>query len=812
MNEISCHPSGGSCLRRRYFAAPVLGFWLVATATAADLRRDDFTPPTVAPSALRSSYDVVVAGAGTGGIGAAIQAARLGASVLLLEETDWIGGQMLAAAVTAIDEGGAGNLVRGRGLYRELLNRVDHFYRPLGLDPFLAGRYTNLRFEPRVGRRLVHAILEEAGHAGRLDLSLLTRITKVHRRGEAVTGVDLAIATPQGHATRTVASQVLIDATEWGDVLPLAGARYRSGNRTDDALDPARLIQENTWTAVIKRYPGGVPAGLRLAHPPPGYEKRRPVFAASIVPGDAPFRRGAPMSWTAFVDYRGMPNSATPQPPPQPLTRTHLNFTNDYPCTVADLEDPARRMATGRAMRLRTLQLLHYIQQELGLSDWSVADDEGFDSPYNRAQIDAWLREQPELEPYRKILYHFSPIPYVRESRRLVGLHTLLAREISRGPGRRPIQFPTTIGLGDYRLDLHGGKSAENLELDLDRLEDLEDAVPGRAGPFAIPMECLVPVALDGFLAAEKNYSQTRLVNGATRMQPHTLNVGQAAGALAALAVRHGAPPRRIDPVLVQQVLLAARSTLNITALADVAQESADWPAIQLVTVRGLLSLTEGRFFPQRPLNRSELRAVLSQPGDRAPSPGDDLAAVTRSDFARALAAVGGSEVILPFDHAHDDAKQPITRSETAQVLAEFLELRALSRLRGTPQSLRWEAVRPASRPPASGATTAANRHLRRLLDARIIASPDYWAENAVPDRDCDGARVAEFLLQGARVFDPQATAETAVDILLRAQVISARDYWAKSAVPGGRCTGRNVAALIRNLAEHRLVVQRAAP
>ena len=54
---------------------------------------------------LRERYDVVIAGAGMGGVGAAVQAARLGASVLLLEETDWIGGQAMAAGVTSMDEG-----------------------------------------------------------------------------------------------------------------------------------------------------------------------------------------------------------------------------------------------------------------------------------------------------------------------------------------------------------------------------------------------------------------------------------------------------------------------------------------------------------------------------------------------------------------------------------------------------------------------------------------------------------------------------------------------------------------------------------
>ena len=58
---------------------------------------------------LKNCYDIVIAGAGTGtgtgGCGAAIQAARMGRSVLLLEETDWIGGQMNVATVTSMEDG-----------------------------------------------------------------------------------------------------------------------------------------------------------------------------------------------------------------------------------------------------------------------------------------------------------------------------------------------------------------------------------------------------------------------------------------------------------------------------------------------------------------------------------------------------------------------------------------------------------------------------------------------------------------------------------------------------------------------------------
>src|SRR5262245_6853054 len=48
--------------------------------------------------------EVLIAGGGTGGVAAALAAARKGRSVVLLEETDWIGGQMTAQGVSALDE------------------------------------------------------------------------------------------------------------------------------------------------------------------------------------------------------------------------------------------------------------------------------------------------------------------------------------------------------------------------------------------------------------------------------------------------------------------------------------------------------------------------------------------------------------------------------------------------------------------------------------------------------------------------------------------------------------------------------------
>ena len=45
----------------------------------------------------------------------------------------------------------------------------------------------------------------------------------------------------------------VIEATEYGDVLPLTGAKYRVGSVTSDNVKASALMQDNTWSAVIRR-------------------------------------------------------------------------------------------------------------------------------------------------------------------------------------------------------------------------------------------------------------------------------------------------------------------------------------------------------------------------------------------------------------------------------------------------------------------------------------------------------------------------------------------------------------------------------
>ena len=285
-------------------------------------------------------------------------------------------------------------------------------------------------------------------------------------------------------------------------------------------------------------------------------------------------------SWRVYFAWRGMADADSPltgERSNQRHTRCGFNGGNDYPVTVATIEDPAQRLRDEREGIYKTLGALYYFQHELGVN-WSLAEDEGYATPYNRAKMHA-LDLRPDLEA---LAVHLPQQPYVRECRRIIGVRTLVAQDLTRFDEAK--HFSTSVAMGDYFMDLDHGKTARAIESDLDTGES-----PKGGGPFQVPFEVFIPEKVDGFLPAEKNLSQSRLANGATRLQPITMLTGQAAGAIAALAVKQSVQPRALDPLPVQQALLDAGCTLIQRWYVDVPQGTALWRATQLLSLHEVL-------------------------------------------------------------------------------------------------------------------------------------------------------------------------------------------------------------------------------
>jgi hypothetical protein len=96
-----------------------------------------------------------------------------------------------------------------------------------------------------------------------------------------------------------------------------------------------------------------------------------------------------------------------------------------------------------------------------------------------------------------------------------------------------PEKFQDSVGVGAYRIDLHPSAGGTNY-IDISSL------------PYQIPLGALLPQRTENLLAAAKNIGTTHITNGCYRLHPTEWNIGEAAGALAAQALKLGEPPRAL--------------------------------------------------------------------------------------------------------------------------------------------------------------------------------------------------------------------------------------------------------------------------
>ncbi len=182
-------------------------------------------------------------------------------------------------------------------------------------------------------------------------------------------------------------------------------------------------------------------------------------------------------------------------------------------------------------------------------------------------------------------------IPYHRESRRVTGKALFTVNHVSKPYDQPQPLYRTGVAVGDYTIDHHHDKNTDAPQIDFVKI---------RVPSYNVPLGSLVPESVEGIIVAEKSIGVTNIVNGATRLQPVVMGIGQAAGALAAVALRNNTDPSKIDIRAVQQALLDSRA--YIMPFIDVPAENPHFAAIQRIGAAGVLKgagcLTSG---PTRP-------------------------------------------------------------------------------------------------------------------------------------------------------------------------------------------------------------------
>ncbi|MBX9585497.1 MAG: FAD-dependent oxidoreductase [Gemmataceae bacterium] len=502
--------------------------------------------------------DLVVLGGGVGGVACALAAARNGLKVVVTEEYDWIGGQLTAQAVPP-DEYPTIETFPPTKLYGTFRSRVRDFYRrnyppteAAAKNPALNpgnGSVSKLCHEPRVAVAVLLELLAPYLSGGRV------RLLQPYVPVAADTGRD-AVKAVTVRDTRTgreltLTAPYFADATELGDVLPLAGVEFVTGaeGRRDtrephapDRADPAdhqactvcfavdHVAGEDHTIPEPRSYRQWKHYVPRLDPPWPGnllsWDMSNPVTlkprAVAFDPaGPAP--KGVLNLWT----YRRIADRANFADGTYPSDICLVNWPqNDYwlqPLFGGPLD--RRERAVGAAKEL-SLSLLYWMQTEAPRADGRRG----------------WkgLRLRPDVVGTEDGL---AMAPYVRESRRVKAAFTVTEQHVgtdarAAATGKKPGEFaaepfPDSVGVGSYRIDLHPSTGGKNY-VDVSSL------------PFQIPLGCLIPQRVENLLPACKTIGVTHITNGCYRLHPVEWSVGEAVGELVAFCRSKGRTPRQV--------------------------------------------------------------------------------------------------------------------------------------------------------------------------------------------------------------------------------------------------------------------------
>ncbi|MCL5274098.1 MAG: FAD-dependent oxidoreductase [Chloroflexi bacterium] len=515
--------------------------------------------------------DILIVGGGTGGCAAALAATSLGYRVTLTDETRWIGGQLTSQAVPPDEHPWIEQFGCTR-CYREFRYGVRRYYRnhyPLTpaaraeahLNPG-NGFVSRLCHEPRVGLAVLEQMMTFARSAGLLDIRLRRKPVAADVDGDRVRAVTLRNL--DSGDSETLTADTILDATELGDLLPLAGVEYVSGAESQTETGephavsgPAQPenVQSFTWCFAM----GHDPDGGHVIDRPAQYERWRDYWPQLTPPWPArllSMNQVHPITLQPSLRVLFPHESANPydslwlyrrlicrdywanspeRPDALPHEVTLVNWPmNDYwEGNLIDKPDDEARRYLDESRQL-SLSLLYWLQTEAPRGDGGV----GYPGLYLRPDITG---TDDGLAMY----------PYIRESRRIKAVFTVLEQHVgteARG-GKDAEHFADSVGIGSYRIDLHPSTGRVNY-IDISSL------------PFQIPLGALLPVRVENLLPACKNLGVTHITNGCYRLHPVEWNIGEAAGALAAFCLRRKVTPRRVhaDAVLLgdfQRLLVA---------------------------------------------------------------------------------------------------------------------------------------------------------------------------------------------------------------------------------------------------------------
>jgi hypothetical protein len=402
---------------------------------------------------------------------------------------------------------------------------------------------------------------------GRLRLWTHTAPVSVDRDGRKIRSVLVYdFAREQWLRLR---GQYFIEATELGDLLPLSGLPFRVGaeaqsethERNAPVVAQPRASQSFTYPFILEKSANAVSVPK-----PPAYDSFLSQYTMVVDYGHGKlltygFYQARPGLPGSFWVYRRSVEAALFRADAFPNDRAMINWSSNDHCD-------ANLLSTDATQEAHALQDAK--RQSLGFAWWiqhSVPrDDHSGDGYADLAMMPHAMGSSDGL----------SQFPYIRESRRIVPLRTIVEEDLAVDfqTGARAHEYSDSVGIGWYPIDIHSC--------------DRQDFV-SQSKPYEIPLGALIDRDADNLMAVGKTIGTTHITNGAYRLHPTEWATGEAAGEALAWSLDHHITPAQLDKTPAQMARMQralVKMGHPIFWYDDVRVGSADFAAMQMAGAR----------------------------------------------------------------------------------------------------------------------------------------------------------------------------------------------------------------------------------
>lgn len=515
-----------------------------------------------------TEYDIVIYGGTSAGIVAAVQATRMGKTVIIIEPTSHIGG-LSTGGLGATD---IGNKQAIGGISREFYERIaqkyanpdswnwqqKEDYAKKSTEEAIPSMWT---FEPKVAQEVFQDMIDEY----KLEVVLNERLDLNHdiTKNEGVISSIVMESGLEFHG------KVFIDATYEGDLMAQSGVVYTVGRESNeqynetlngvqkklgiyhqfpDGVDPY-IIQGDSTSGLLPNVNAeadedgtgddmvqgfcfrmcltNVPKNRIMVEKPAEYNELEYelLFRAIEAGYTGPF----------FIMSK-MPNGKTDSNNKGPFSSDYIGQNFSYPEGDYKMRNQIiKEHEIYQKGLLWTLVNHPRIPQEIRkeFSKWGLPKDEFLNNG------------------------HWTPQLYIREARRMVSDFVMTEHHCTQDS----ISAGNSIGMGAYTMDSH------HMQRYVDKngfVKNEGDVEVGGFGPYPISYKAIVPKAEEcKNLLVPVCLSASHIAFGSIRMEPVFMILGQSAATAASLAIDEKLTVQEVNYDKLRSVLLKHKQVLD---------------------------------------------------------------------------------------------------------------------------------------------------------------------------------------------------------------------------------------------------------